>query len=87
MRAVQLPNEMHVKISGVIGPESTILKSAMMPVKLVCRRVGSESARAAGGAREMENGGEEGGRGRSVDPLLQTHTVLLKTCQVCDVFR
>lgn len=35
----QLPNESQVTIKGIVHEESTILKSAMMPVKLVCRRL------------------------------------------------
>ena len=62
---VQLPNESHVSVCGIEAPESTILKSAMMPIKLVCRLVPEQVGAGDGGAQGT----------------FRTHTVLLKTCQ------
>ena len=62
---VQLPNESHVSVCGIEAPESTILKSAMMPIKLVCRLVPEQVGAGDGGAQGT----------------FRSHTVLLKTCQ------
>jgi len=63
-------------ISGVLHRESTILKSAMMPVKLVCRRIHGENPHAhppATGKKETreDRAEEEEERVESIN----THTV------------
>ena len=75
-------------ISGVLHRESTILKSAMMPVKLVCRRIHGENPHAhppATGKKETreDRAEEEEERVESIN----THTVFFLSCLLCAAMR